>query len=313
MITGPSGSSSMTRRSMRTFGCSARRAVTSRPKPTRSTASASPAGTRWRSAQAMTSDPARRSSALRSPAGAVGSSERSEFEHTSSHRSGVRCAGDIAAGFISISVTRRPRSASCQAASEPASPAPITWTSGRRTLFHPDADRLLLAGEPFPPRVAAPFLDAPDRDPAPELALDQERRAAARAGLGDRQVPGHEVALRLGVVRAAVEGLAAPRPLGREVAAAALLGAGDADRHRLGPLALRVARAGEELAEAAALHQHLGATDVALLVGGLLLDDLERAVGEAQELLRVLALGVVLAREERAVAAPLDDHRAAAL
>ncbi len=60
----------------------------------------------------------------------VGSSERSEFEHTSSPSSGVWCAGDIAVGLLSHSATRTPRSASCHAASLPAMPAPTTVTSG---------------------------------------------------------------------------------------------------------------------------------------------------------------------------------------
>src|SRR5215470_14784945 len=223
----------------------------------------------------MTREPARRSSALRSPAGAFSSSERREFEQTSSHKSGVPCAGDSATGFMSTSATRAPRSASCQAASQPARPPPITWTSGRNILHR----RVLTLAA----RVCAP--QALDRRPAAELLLHQERRLAARARLGDRQIPRHEVALGLGVVRAAVEHLAAPRPLGGEEPAAALLGAGDADRHRLGPRALGVTRAGEELAEAAALDLHLGPAHIALLVGRLLLEDLQRTVGEPHELL----------------------------
>ena len=75
------------------------RDVTRRAKAKRSTASASPAGTRVASAHARISEPARRSSALSRPAGDSTASERSEFEQTISASSGVECAADITSGF----------------------------------------------------------------------------------------------------------------------------------------------------------------------------------------------------------------------
>jgi len=71
---------------------------------------------------------------LSRPAGATGSSLRSELLHTSSPSSGDWCAGDIAHGFISTSETSSPSSASCHAASLPAMPPPTTVT--RMTLWY---------------------------------------------------------------------------------------------------------------------------------------------------------------------------------
>ncbi len=55
------------------------------------------------------------------------SSERKEFEQTSSASPCVRCASVIRTGRISCRTTGTPLSAICQAASEPASPPPTTW------------------------------------------------------------------------------------------------------------------------------------------------------------------------------------------
>ena len=51
-----------------------------------------------------------------------------ELEQTNSANPSYRCAGENLAGFISCNVTGIPRQASCQAASQPAKPAPITET-----------------------------------------------------------------------------------------------------------------------------------------------------------------------------------------
>src|SRR5207237_10029597 len=56
------------------------------------------------------------------------SSERNELEQTSSASPSVRCASVMRAGRISCSTTGTPDLATCQAASEPARPAPITCT-----------------------------------------------------------------------------------------------------------------------------------------------------------------------------------------
>ena len=54
---------------------------------------------------------------------------RSELLHTSSAKSGEAWAGEKRSGFISYRVTETPRCAACQAASQPASPAPTTTSS----------------------------------------------------------------------------------------------------------------------------------------------------------------------------------------
>src|SRR5512147_1263901 len=77
----------------------------------------------------MISEPSRRISACSRPTALLAaSSERNELEQTSSARPSVRCASVIRNGRISCRTTRMPALASCQAASEPARPPPITWT-----------------------------------------------------------------------------------------------------------------------------------------------------------------------------------------
>jgi hypothetical protein len=105
------------------------RSVTAREKPSRSTASAPPAGSLWASALARISDPARRISSCSRPTALFSaSSERSELEQTSSAQSAVWWASVPRTGRISWSTTGTPAEASCQAASLPARPAPTTWT-----------------------------------------------------------------------------------------------------------------------------------------------------------------------------------------
>src|SRR5437868_12036869 len=77
----------------------------------------------------MISESSRRISACSKPTALLAaSSERNELEHTSSARPSVRWASVIRAGRISCSTTRIPALATCQAASEPARPAPTIWT-----------------------------------------------------------------------------------------------------------------------------------------------------------------------------------------
>ena len=72
-------------------------------------------------------EPQRRSSSFSSPTAFSSWSERRELEHTSSANSGLWWAGVIFSGFISCSSTGMPRWASCQAASQPARPAPMIY------------------------------------------------------------------------------------------------------------------------------------------------------------------------------------------
>src|ERR1700712_5550232 len=105
--------------------------VTAAEKPSRSTARAPPAGTWLASAARMISEPKRRISACSSPTALLAaSSERNELEHTSSARPSVRCASVMRSGRISCSTTGMPAPATCQAASEPARPAPTICTGG---------------------------------------------------------------------------------------------------------------------------------------------------------------------------------------
>ena len=64
-------------------------------KPSRSTARAPPAATRFLSADSMMREPRRRISSLSRPTALVSSSLRREFEHTSSAKSGETCAGAV--------------------------------------------------------------------------------------------------------------------------------------------------------------------------------------------------------------------------
>jgi hypothetical protein len=130
-ITGPeAGRASARSRTISTFGCDCSRAVTASEKPWRSTASADPAGTLCASAEAMISEPSARISACRRPTALLtSSSERKLFEQTSSASPSVWCAGVISPEpRISDRRTFTPASASCQAASLPASPPPMMWT-----------------------------------------------------------------------------------------------------------------------------------------------------------------------------------------
>src|SRR5262249_27202983 len=92
-----------------------------------STARAWPAGTAvWR-ANSMSNDPARRISSLSNQGAVFSLSDFNELEQTSSANFPVWCAGVDFSGRISYSSTAMPRRAHCQAASQPARPAPIIF------------------------------------------------------------------------------------------------------------------------------------------------------------------------------------------
>ena len=115
-------------RTMVTRGCACSRAVTRAEKPSRSTASAPPAGTWLSSPAAMISEPQRRISACSRPTALYSqSSDRKELEQTSSASPSVWWASVVRTGRISCRITGTPASAICQAASEPARPPPTTW------------------------------------------------------------------------------------------------------------------------------------------------------------------------------------------
>jgi hypothetical protein len=99
-----------------------------REKAFRSTASACPAGTDVASAAAISRESIRRISSFRRPTAFSREDDRSELLQTSSAKCGDLWAGEKRSGFISRRMTRYPRRRSCQAASQPASPAPMMVT-----------------------------------------------------------------------------------------------------------------------------------------------------------------------------------------
>ena len=137
MTTSPSGILSASAVMSSTFSCSLSARVIYSEKPSRSTASAPPAATRFASADSMMSEPIFRISALRSPTALLSSSLRREFEQTSSAKPAALCAGVYFSGFISMSLTFIPRFASCHAHSLPASPAPKTVTVSINIIPYP--------------------------------------------------------------------------------------------------------------------------------------------------------------------------------
>src|SRR3984885_6468630 len=103
-------------------------ASTACEKPSRSAASAPPSGAWCASAPGRTIEPRARISRCRIPTALVeASSDRKEFEQTSSARWGVRCAAVARIGRISCRTTGTPEFAACHEASEPASPPPMMW------------------------------------------------------------------------------------------------------------------------------------------------------------------------------------------
>src|SRR5215212_7404905 len=112
------------------FGWECTVSVTACGKSSRATPRAPPAGTELASAQCRITDPRRRNSSLRRPEAVSRERLPSEFEQTSSAKCCVRWAGVSLNGRISHSSTEQPRFAACQAASLPASPAPIMVTLG---------------------------------------------------------------------------------------------------------------------------------------------------------------------------------------
>src|SRR5215831_7765343 len=128
----------------------------------------------------MISEPRRRISSCKSPTALCSlSSERNEFEQTSSASAAVLWAAVVRSGRISWSTTGTPRAAICQAASDPASPPPMTCTARRRAS---------VMGRDYlgPPRVlqiggwrGAEALESKLRASAPRLESESARRAGA--------------------------------------------------------------------------------------------------------------------------------------
>src|SRR5262245_4345351 len=171
---------------------------------------------------------------------------------------------------------------------------------GIRQLFGSGVVAVLVVAEDLPPALL-------------RRLLDQVRRAALRALLVDRPVPEHEIAVR--IVGAAEEDLAAPRFALDDLAALVrILRAHDAGRLVLDVLALGIAGARGELAEAALLDDQVRAAARALLVENLVrLGRLQATLLGRDEHSGRLALGIPGAREELPEAAAFDGHRLAAV
>src|SRR5512146_3425391 len=224
MATGASGIDRASRSVTRMYGRARTASVTIRPKRSRSTASAFPAGTRARFASAIRFDPSSRSSALRSPFPDCGSSEPRELLHTSSANHPVRCAGEETPGRTSPRSTDMPAAERTSAASAPARPAPttVTFPSGsgsavmgiRPPLGKEDGERASMPrlgpgldeppvhlhdplgnGQPQP---RSPFLGGEER----VEDLVRAGRIDSRTGVADRR---HRVSLSLPYLREQVE------------------------------------------------------------------------------------------------------------
>src|SRR5260370_9696346 len=101
----------------------------------------------------MISEPSRRISACSSTTALLAaSSDRNELEQTSSASELVRCASVILVGRISCRTTRTPALATCQAASEPARPAPMICTVSEAAWVAVIARQVA----PFPPQWNVP-------------------------------------------------------------------------------------------------------------------------------------------------------------
>src|SRR5699024_4404593 len=137
----------------------------------RSTASAPPAATRQTSAASSRLSPSSFISALSRPEAESRRSALREFEHTSSAKPADLCAGEYTSGFCSNRRTAMPCFARYSAASQPARPAPMTFTRIPSLLLRGGQRR----------GVAAALLLAQEH--ARAAALLEERRAALRARL----------------------------------------------------------------------------------------------------------------------------------
>src|SRR6266508_4125086 len=142
-------------------------------------------------------------------------------------------------------------------------------------------------------------------------ALGHDEVVAVRAAVAGGLHPAREVAAGAvaTIVLTAEEDAAAPAAHFALHQRTAVLRAGDADlvQQRLGAFALRVARAGQELAEAALFDHHARAALRAELAAG------GRLFTLALQRLGAFALRIARAGQELAEAAPAQEHLGAAL
>ena len=160
-------------------GCDDTASVTTDEKRTRSTARAPPAGTRAASAPRMTIEPSRRISSLSRPTAFSSESPRNELLQTSSARWSVLWTSVGRTGRISCSTTGTPREATCQAASEPASPPPMMLTFTWLLMVVGYGLRVAGAAELNPqPAIRN---RQPTKQPPPSCACDRQSTCGARS------------------------------------------------------------------------------------------------------------------------------------
>src|SRR6204780_2424818 len=131
-------------------------------------------------------EPSARISRCRIPTALVeASSDRKEFEQTSSARWGVQCAAVVRIGRISCRTTGTPDFAACHAASEPARPPPMMWI-GRIAAFHKTTRRrqsiFAELSERGRGREGRPWADAPVAGASRLFRISRSGRNLARNG-----------------------------------------------------------------------------------------------------------------------------------
>ena len=165
----------------------AMRDSTNAAKRARSTASAPPAGTAHSRADVMMSDPSRASSSLSRPTAFSSAAPRNELLQTSSASAPDVWAGPLRFGRISYRSTSMPQRAACHAASQPASPPPITVS--RSTVFRGlYFDGFFLVGR-FRFDVVRAVGGALQASRSSAARLADDVRAADRAALHNHGIP----------------------------------------------------------------------------------------------------------------------------
>ena len=129
------GMSSISPVTISTSGCSVRAVVTASEKPTRSTASAPPAGSLCASPALRMSEPVRRISSCSTPT-ALNANHRTEKSLSTQVPQSWLSRGRLSSlpGAFHAARQGNRASAICQAASEPARPAPTTWMGSRAVM-----------------------------------------------------------------------------------------------------------------------------------------------------------------------------------
>ena len=175
------------------------------------------------------------------------------------------------------------RLASCQAASQPAKPAPITFAGIRFPAL--GVGFLLIVAQLILRQEPGAFFVYTEGFHPPSTGFLKQRLPALRAVLGGGHVPGHKATLS--PLLAGVIGVALLRLPLQHAAAAFRAPAWHTFHNGLGVFALRIPGAGHKAAKTAHLDDHLSTAQLANLIG-FLIGHLQSRV--LQGLLRVLLL-----------------------